>query len=313
MNVFNFKEGLYWYQSLEYLCLKQIKNGGEISENILKEYAGNGRHGQSACLTELKQHALARKLWLTGSIKYPSNKFLKKESNRIKAYDFETDLKVDSIPVERVIEGLAYLGRSVLGGEICDRVIKETEEFTKGWTTTRHYEVPTHDIPISSIPEVLTIFNTQIQPLLKNLIQFNFSETEIIIHDAFIVKYEYSAEGGGNTGLPMHYDQSEYSFTVGLNEGFEGGGTFIRILEKAVVPGVGDCLVFKGGKLEHGGQDITEGVRYVLVVFGFGRDGVGWGVEGVEEVDLEEEEEMEEDGGTGEGGGGGFSFGFDSF
>lgn len=101
-----------------------------------------------------------------------------------------------------------------------------------GWTTTRHYEVPTHDIPISSIPEVLTIFNTQIQPLLKNLIQFNFSETEIIIHDAFIVKYEYSAEGGGNTGLPMHYDQSEYSFTVGLNEGFEGGGTFIRILEK---------------------------------------------------------------------------------
>lgn len=132
MNVFNFKEGLYWYQSLEYLCLKQIKKGGEISENILKEYAGNGRHGQSACLTELKQHALARKLWLTGSIKYPSNKFLKKESNRIKAYEFETDLKVDSIPVERVIEGLAYLGRSVLGGEICDRVIKETEEFTKG-------------------------------------------------------------------------------------------------------------------------------------------------------------------------------------
>ena len=45
----------------------------------------------------------------------------------------------------------------------------------RGWTTFRHYDVPTTDIPVHHIPEVLSIFNRvlieKIAPMICSLSQ----------------------------------------------------------------------------------------------------------------------------------------------
>ncbi|GMH98023.1 hypothetical protein TrVE_jg4619 [Triparma verrucosa] len=319
MGEYQFKEALWQHQVVEYLCLKGLEGGGgEVGEEDLRNYAGNARHGQAACLTELKQHSIARDLWISGAKKYPDNSFLIKESHRINSYAPSPPSPhphpYTSTPL---IPSLAYLCPSVLSPPLCSSIITSTESHVKkeGWTTSRHYQVPTRDVPVHSIPSVLSIFNAEVIPVLSKLISQNFSEKSVTIHDAFVVKYQVNSTGTSNRGLPLHYDQSQYSFTVSLNDDYTGGGTYIEVLKKAVDPGVGEALVFKGGELEHGGEDIGEGVRYVLVVFAYGEDGVGWGVEGVKEVGVEEEgkEGGGEEAGEGSGGGGGFSFGFDNF
>ena len=49
-----------------------------------------------------------------------------------------------------------------ISSEICDNIISWTEEHNRahgGWTTNRHYAVPTTDIPVADIPSVLNWFN----------------------------------------------------------------------------------------------------------------------------------------------------------
>ena len=67
-------------------------------------------------------------------------------------------------------------------------------------------------------------------------------------------------------GLETHVDGSEYSFSLPLNDGFGGGGTFFEYLGSSVRPRVGEALVHPGD-LRHGGAPVVRGVRYVLVGF----------------------------------------------
>ncbi|CAN0124855.1 unnamed protein product, partial [Discosporangium mesarthrocarpum] len=86
------------------------------------------------------------------------------------------------------------------------------------------------------------------------------------VHDAFIVRYDASAQ----RSLPQHTDQSELSLTISLNPAgeFRGGGTWFEGLGKAVLPEeAGHVVIFPGGDMMHGGHPITEGVRYVIAVF----------------------------------------------
>ena len=97
------------------------------------------------------------------------------------------------------------------------------------------------------------------------------------MHDAFIVKYEF-AEGKQNQ-LSMHQDESTFSFTIALNsrDEYEGGGTCFEATRpsgepdapfeaRALATDAGGCVAF-GGKLRHGGQAITSGVRYIIPLF----------------------------------------------
>ena len=65
---------------------------------------------------------------------------------------------------------------------------------SNGWTTTRHYAVPTTDLPIHIIPPFLHWFNSVMQnrvaPLLRK--QFLNGFGRVSVHDAFIVKYEHN-------------------------------------------------------------------------------------------------------------------------
>ena len=74
---------------------------------------------------------------------------------------------------------------------------------------------------------------------------------------------------GAQASLPLHSDQSILSFTIALNDPaeYEGGGTWFRALGKAVdAPAAGHAVLFPG-KVLHGGQPITRGTRYIIVLF----------------------------------------------
>jgi hypothetical protein len=85
----------------------------------------------------------------------------------------------------------------------------------------------------------------------------------------FVARYDGSKTlRGGRAALPLHRDRSLISFTVGLNPktDFGGGGTFFSHLNRTIVTGTGQAVVFAGG-VEHAGAATTSGTRYVLVLF----------------------------------------------
>lgn len=158
----------------------------------------------------------------------------------------------------------------------CQNVIQTAEDYAerKGWTTSRHYAVPTTDIPLHELKDLRTWFynlwTSRVRPLLRLQFKLNVyapsaKPRDIFIHDAFVVRYD--AEGGQRS-LPPHYDESTHSFVIALNTNFEGGGTFIHSLGKALKPGVaGGMVSFCGGGCLHSGDTVVQGVRYIIVAF----------------------------------------------
>ena len=143
---------------------------------------------------------------------------------------------------------------------------------TGGWTTGRHYAVPTTDLPVHAHPALLRWFRGVVRDRLGGLLAAQFGAaavgdggSRVRIFDAFVVKY---CASGGQCYLPVHRDQSTHSFTIALNElsAYRGGGTYFSALGRAVRPERGHVLSFNGDLL-HGGDPITWGVRYIVVAF----------------------------------------------
>ncbi len=162
----------------------------------------------------------------------------------------------------------------IASNEECNDVIKEVEEYARvnSWTTTRHPFVPTTDIPVHKIPKILTWFNTfmdtKVIPLLiKQYIPQSASSCRIGIHDAFVVKYEASNQ----RSLPLHTDQSTHSLIIALNNNAEysGGGTYFKKLNQSYRLQKGEILSFPGGSIEHAGDPLLDGTRYIIAVFLF--------------------------------------------
>jgi hypothetical protein len=110
------------------------------------------------------------------------------------------------------------------------------------------------------LPWVASCFQVLGKPSLRPL-----SAGDIRVHQAFIVRYDGE---GGQASLPLHRDQSVVSFTIALNtcSEYAGGGTYFTALGRAVNVEQGHALLFAGG-LEHAGACITQGKRYILVIF----------------------------------------------
>lgn len=205
------------------------------------------------------------------------------------------------ITADFISYGLGIYGTTTqaigISSEEADCIIRLTEDYVRalvdivgedgsitrkprGWTTSRHYDAPTTDIPVHAISEVLNIFNkcalTKLGPMLYTLVVGERKIKEnmyMYINDAFVVKYEVPPEGSISPGqrfLPIHADQSHYSFTIALNDSTEysDGGTYFVDLKRSLKVEKGHCLMFPGA-LQHGGDPITKGVRYILAVFAF--------------------------------------------
>jgi len=145
----------------------------------------------------------------------------------------------------------------------CTQVIAWAESGT--WTQSRHYAVPTHDVPVHTVPKLLKwwndVFSKQIRPLLAK--QFGTS-SHFYCHDAFCVRYDASKAANH---LPVHTDESTHSLVIGLSGNFEGGGTYFYDADVCMRTNVGGMLSFRGDSTRHGGEAVTEGTRYILAAF----------------------------------------------
>lgn len=154
----------------------------------------------------------------------------------------------------------------------CERIVQEAEAMAaqKQWTTNRHGNFPTCDLPLVELPETLEFFKMalveRIYPLLTAQFgQFLPDATKLRVADGFIVKYDAA---GGQTELKPHRDGSVLSFNIALNPAtdFVGGGAWFHSLNDAVKIEQGQ-IVSHASALLHGGHGITEGKRYILVAF----------------------------------------------
>lgn len=143
-----------------------------------------------------------------------------------------------------------------------------TADRAGGWTTQRHYSVPTTDMPVLALPgEMLRWFQAfcsqRVVPTLAT--QFGLQACTITVHDAFVVKYDARAQ----RLLPLHADEAQISATIALNprEQFTGGGTFFQALQRSFCPEEPGQMVSFDARLVHGGDPITSGHRYILALF----------------------------------------------
>jgi hypothetical protein len=152
--------------------------------------------------------------------------------------------------------------------DICRFIINESEKYAQnngGWTTKRHHNYPTTDLPVEKITSifglVLETMNTILNKVSKS---YGLHENmKINITDLFVVKYKDDAQNH----LEMHCDGSFLSFNILLSDknDFEGGGTYFDDGLTAHLE-QGDIFIHSS-RIKHAGLPITKGTRYLLVGF----------------------------------------------
>jgi hypothetical protein len=184
---------------------------------------------------------------------------------------------------------------SILSREECQRIIRACEEYVEDrpWSTSRHYSVPTTDLPLHEL-RVLNewflhdIFLHRISPMMHAMYlteaeieEKKMRETEsgkdcygIYVYDLFVVKYSAETTTAGSNivpqrFLPLHRDQSSHSIVIALNDcqsDFSGGGTYFNDLHSVVNPTFGQMVCFPGDML-HSGDPVLTGTRYIIAGF----------------------------------------------
>ena len=170
-----------------------------------------------------------------------------------------------------------FVAQNIIDIGTCRKLIQFALEHASnngGWTNDRHYAVPTTDIPLHIVPNLLEWFNmwkTQVLfPTLSN--QFISDDggddcdkrLRFYVHDAFLVRYEASSL---NHYLPLHFDESTHSCVCSLNDDYVGGGSYVCDLNRSICPPPGGMLSFMGNECLHGGSPLSSGVRYILAIF----------------------------------------------
>ena len=164
-----------------------------------------------------------------------------------------------------------FVAPRVVPIEACQQLIEWAEAIGKnsatgGWTTSRHYAVPTNDIPLHQAPKILEWFQAWMNRDVQALLCEQFQTTQrFYVHDAFLVRYSASAK---SRFLPLHFDECTHSLVLALNDDFEGGGTYFYNVNKTIsdIP-PGALISFRGNQLLHGGNVVSKGVRYIVAVF----------------------------------------------
>jgi hypothetical protein len=187
------------------------------------------------------------------------------------------------------LAGRAFVEPGILDRGECSQAIADVEAHIAeagGWMTSRHYSVPTTDVPVHQVPTVLAWFNRNMRDVICPMLgaQFSVRPAAIRVIDAFVVKYNADSQ----RSLPLHCDQSQFSLTIAMNpiDEYDGGGTYFDECGEVLNSDAGGVISFRG-ELLHGGHPITRGTRYIVVAF-------LWA--------YEEAREGGEEGGRGDGG-----------
>lgn len=197
--------------------------------------------------------------------------FKKKEILEI--LEKKTNVKVDldfiknngELTVNRFLQRVVI--PKIYSKDICKWIIDEGERYAKkngGWTTHRHQNYPTTDLPVNIIPNIFSFIISSLPDILSKINKlYGLIDVKLNILDMFLVKYNENLQNE----LELHKDGSILSLNISLSDPseYEGGGTLFPdgihyVLEQ------GDMLVHCG-RVKHTGMKITKGNRYILVAF----------------------------------------------
>lgn len=165
----------------------------------------------------------------------------------------------------------------------CTAIVQEAEAVAQRiqWTTNRHGNFPTTDLPLVELPRTLQFLRRalveRIYPTLRDQYAAYLPDPQRMrVADGFVVKYDADA---GQRQLKPHRDGSVVSFNIALNpsDEYEGGGTWFAPLgDDAVIKLEQGTMVSHASGLLHGGHGITRGKRYILVAFVILEDYDSW-------------------------------------
>lgn len=270
-------------------------------------------HSMAAVLLAQRKFAKAQRLWKQGQHYSHVHREIALQCEKQEAYGYfhtrpagaaaASDAKsslpsyerILPLPASSLLSSLSssmsrkevFVAPSVVDCSTCRALIQWAQDYAAqngGWTTSRHYAVPTTDLPVHQVPHLLEWFqdwtNDTLFPLLQDQFHVNQKGTtsRFYVHDAFLVRYEAT---GSNNFLPLHYDESTHSCVLALNycssieegetaigEGtFTAGGTFFFDLGRSICPPQGGLVSFRGNQCLHGGNPVNGGVRYILAMF----------------------------------------------
>jgi hypothetical protein len=176
--------------------------------------------------------------------------------------------------------------RPILTVPECEQIINEVEYVASNnivpWTTNRHGNYPTTDIPIVELHETLRFFRQILQHRIYPNLRHQFGSflpapDKLRVADGFVVKYDAK---NGQKELRPHRDGSVLSFNIALNPShqYNGGGTWFASPTTSTLaesmPDSGTVIQLEQGHmvshasaLLHGGHPISSGIRYILVAF----------------------------------------------
>lgn len=156
--------------------------------------------------------------------------------------------------------------KNLVDKDFCIKMIDDSESYAlkNEWKKKRHDAYCTTDNEITkSWNEYDYIKNNIVKQIASEIGKlYNINRRKIGINEIFIVKYDIS----GQKSLDYHKDGSEFSFVIGLNEDYTGGGTTFKFNNETVKLDTGDCLIFSGQN-RHKGNELTSGKRYILTGF----------------------------------------------
>lgn len=204
---------------------------------------------------------MARLTDITGSGYRPLFQMFFFNTHNSKFLQFDHHVVLDRLRRYHKMDGL-------LTKEKCDELIAISEKWVVEnqngqWDTKRHEYYPTTDIPVNKLPyyqELVDVVKAKIFPEISKI--FLFPVNALSLQDFFIIKYDANAQHK----LDWHRDVSLISFNFCLNSEFEGGGTRFQALNETIRINAGE-VVMHSGKVLHAGNDVTKGIRYIVVGF----------------------------------------------
>ena len=150
--------------------------------------------------------------------------------------------------------------------EFCKMMIEEAEHLN-AWTVDRHGFYATNDMLLNVMGLNDTyeyVFQKFVYPCAIHIWKLEGDKWgKFMASENFIVRYQPAIQAHLNT----HLDDSNYSLTIGLNDEFEGGGTWFPRQKTLAKPNTGECTLFPMPTHKHAGMSVTEGKRYIIVSF----------------------------------------------
>ena len=148
----------------------------------------------------------------------------------------------------------------------CQELIALAEQKAE-WKTSRHDFYPTTDVLLTTLG-INTLYHKILRqfchPVARRRWRLEGKRwEESIYEESFMARYRAEDQ----QLLSIHQDFADYTFTVGLNTNFEGGGTWFPRQQVLANPKNGYCTLFPGITHPHGGRPTTQGTRYIIVSF----------------------------------------------